>query len=311
MPLYEYEDLKTGERVELCRAVERRDEVPPNLRRITVPKRLGVLMGALSDSDVDRAAPRAFRQLEDTMNAKDIARQTGFSIDQIRRAWAMCIAWLLLAMGTQAADISAGYVFADNEKNITAAKLNAVAGSAVINPAFITSKTAASSVAAADLLLIYSQSGLGLRRATLADLFYTNTALFTTQTAYTAPDYYDLLLLYSATNGGYRTVKANRLFPLGLPENLPALASPTNNPTFVVWDGGTNLAYKTVSLTNLPSLLTPTNLLTVTYATNGEVLTVWDQTNAAAKRLLLADVPKFCQTNWWSNAEHQLTNLGG
>lgn len=88
MPLYEYEDLANGGTVELCRPVAGRDDVPGHLRRITVPRRLGVLLGAVAESDADRAVPKAFRELEQTMPAREIARQTGFSVDHIKRVWA-------------------------------------------------------------------------------------------------------------------------------------------------------------------------------------------------------------------------------
>jgi hypothetical protein len=57
------------------------------------------------------------------------------------------------------ADIVTSRIFADGEKNITATKLNDIVGSSVIQPAFVSSKPVASSVAPADNLLILNAGG--------------------------------------------------------------------------------------------------------------------------------------------------------
>jgi hypothetical protein len=56
-------------------------------------------------------------------------------------------------------DIVTSRTFADGEKNITAAKLNDIVGSSVIQPAFVSSKPATSTVAPTDNLLVLQAAG--------------------------------------------------------------------------------------------------------------------------------------------------------
>jgi hypothetical protein len=92
MPIYQYRDTKTGRTVEFQRAVAERDAVDAGLVRITVPERV-VCFGLSSDkpepgSAVD-AVPRAFRQLEQTMPAREIVKESGFSVETVKRVWGM------------------------------------------------------------------------------------------------------------------------------------------------------------------------------------------------------------------------------
>lgn len=66
-------DAKAGRMVELKRA--------PGVHG---PPLLGT---AKDPGAADQAVPRAFRQLEDSRNARDIAREAGFSVDTIKRTW--------------------------------------------------------------------------------------------------------------------------------------------------------------------------------------------------------------------------------
>jgi hypothetical protein len=89
MPLYDYEDVGTGEITTLCRPVRLRDDCPPNLKRVI--SRVGrprVGRGGLPDpSHADQAVPRALRQLEQTMPSSEVERQTGFSAREMKRIW--------------------------------------------------------------------------------------------------------------------------------------------------------------------------------------------------------------------------------
>lgn len=91
MPLYEYENLKTGRLVELSRPMRLRDDCPPNLKRVV--SRTGrprMSKGGLPDpSTADQAVPRALRQLENTMPTSEVTRQTGFSAKTLKRVWNM------------------------------------------------------------------------------------------------------------------------------------------------------------------------------------------------------------------------------
>jgi hypothetical protein len=91
MPLYEYDDLNTGRRVELVLPVNRRDNAGPNLRRVTCPQRVCVTPGAIADPhSADGMMPRAFKDLESSgVSAREIERQSGFSREQIKRIWSM------------------------------------------------------------------------------------------------------------------------------------------------------------------------------------------------------------------------------
>lgn len=89
MPLYEYEDVKTGQRVELWRHVDDRDRVDKGLRRvIPLATGRGLFTGRAKDpTSADVAVPRAFRELEQTMPREQIERQSGFSVGQIKKVW--------------------------------------------------------------------------------------------------------------------------------------------------------------------------------------------------------------------------------
>lgn len=92
MPIYQYRNLHTGKLEDHWRTVAQRDAVPPGLVRITVPQRVGIF-GTSSDPIDEQSAeyevPRAYRQLEAKMPAREILKEGGFSVDQVREAWRM------------------------------------------------------------------------------------------------------------------------------------------------------------------------------------------------------------------------------
>jgi len=85
MPRYLYENRRTGRTVELFRRIEERDATGPDLRRLVAAPR--VMRGAQDPTVADMAVPRAFRELEQTMPASEIARNTGFSVAKLKRVW--------------------------------------------------------------------------------------------------------------------------------------------------------------------------------------------------------------------------------
>lgn len=89
MPIYEYEDKRTGRRCELARPMRFRDDCPPNLRRVVgCVSRPRIGRAGLADpSTADVAVPRALKQLEQTMTTSELARQTGFSVKEMKRIW--------------------------------------------------------------------------------------------------------------------------------------------------------------------------------------------------------------------------------
>lgn len=92
MPVYQYTDKRTGKLVELYRTVELRDNVSANLVRVTVPTRIGIAGTSSSPLDPATAAvqvPNAYKQMEEKVPAHEIVRESGFSIDQVKRIWGM------------------------------------------------------------------------------------------------------------------------------------------------------------------------------------------------------------------------------
>lgn len=89
MPIYEFEDVRTGERVELFRTVARRDEVPKGLRRVISLTGRGPFTGqAIDPSSAAAAVPRAFRQVElSGIPREKIERDSGFSVRDIKNTW--------------------------------------------------------------------------------------------------------------------------------------------------------------------------------------------------------------------------------
>jgi hypothetical protein len=89
MPVYQYHDLRTGLIVERVSTVRNRDKVPQYLRRKTVPQTIDVVGGRTDPTSADGSVPKAFKKLEEKKHHRDIARETGFTTDQIKRIWAI------------------------------------------------------------------------------------------------------------------------------------------------------------------------------------------------------------------------------
>lgn len=89
MPLYQYQHEGTGRLLELIQPVAQRDQCPKGYFRIRVPQRVGVIQGILDPQTPDAAIPRALKDLEQTVNHRDIARQSGFTTRQLREIWAI------------------------------------------------------------------------------------------------------------------------------------------------------------------------------------------------------------------------------
>ena len=87
MPQYLYQNRRTGRTVELFRTIEARDTVPDNLQRVFMAPGIRRSGGTPDPSSADEAVPRAFRQLEDTLPASEIARQSGFTVNKIKDVW--------------------------------------------------------------------------------------------------------------------------------------------------------------------------------------------------------------------------------
>lgn len=87
MPIYVYEDMYTGERVEALQTVDDRDCMPNRYRRL-MPERIGVIKGIKDPRGAERSVPRALRDLElQGKNARHIAKEAGHSVDDLKQVW--------------------------------------------------------------------------------------------------------------------------------------------------------------------------------------------------------------------------------
>lgn len=89
MPMYAYRNTRTGETVELFRHVAERHNVPKHLKLVIVRGHGGVACGRLDPTSAEASIPRSLRQLEEKMPVAEIERQSGFSINHLKRVWGM------------------------------------------------------------------------------------------------------------------------------------------------------------------------------------------------------------------------------
>lgn len=92
MPIYEYEDRVTGERVEQFAprplSLRERYNCPPNLMPvISLPGRPKIGEGVPDPADANQSIPRAFRETEQKLGTAETCRLSGFTAKQIKRAW--------------------------------------------------------------------------------------------------------------------------------------------------------------------------------------------------------------------------------
>lgn len=91
MPLYQYQDTRTGRVRELWRPMRLRDRVPAHLQRVMVAPALNVRgqqgLANLPEIDAKADALRGFKQVEETHGAGYIERTLGMSTNQIKDVW--------------------------------------------------------------------------------------------------------------------------------------------------------------------------------------------------------------------------------
>jgi hypothetical protein len=91
MPVYEYIDERTGRTVIRVSKVSERDCVPPNLKRVRVPRSVvfgGSRLGEEQDPcHVYQAGKKGLREIEIAMGTSETVRKVGFSRDHLRRVW--------------------------------------------------------------------------------------------------------------------------------------------------------------------------------------------------------------------------------
>ena len=202
-------------------------------------------------------------------------------------ALAICIFAFLFLQFCNAADITKGYAFSPGEQNVTHTKLNNLVDAAVINTAFFTDKSADTTPADADLVLIYSAADVGFRKITLGALIFGNAGLITDQTEKAAPVAADYLLIYDVAGTALKKATIGNMISNSIAATPAVSGVPSTTGSILIQHGGTNgtvtvanlaRAIFTVPFTNLPALSDPTN---------GDALLVFDRSANANRHINL------------------------
>lgn len=81
MPIYEFQEVETGQTVELFRPVSKRDE-PVVLKRKPVPSRLGVVAGGTPEPTMSQKLKGAYYRLEQDNGTRF---QSGFKANTLKK----------------------------------------------------------------------------------------------------------------------------------------------------------------------------------------------------------------------------------
>ena len=242
------------------------------------------------------AVPRAFKELEQTQSASSIARESQFSVKQIKKIWNMlAMLTALLAWPALAGDLTRSITFSDGQR-ITAAQLHSLIDGASIGATFLTGKNLNSTVETADYVMVYDTSAGVFTKMTLSTLLMANTGLITTQADDPNPAYNDYVLTYDASASSFAKVSiTNLLYNTNLIAVLPSITNLTQSATMWVRHSGTNAQ---IEVTNLWLRFTYraafTNLAEHTAPTNTDRLLMWDSVAG---------------TNKWTSLSGLFTNL--
>jgi len=88
MPMYEYLNARTGEREERFLPVDRRDDVPPHLRRVpSAPGAAGAPAAEPSLEENARAGLARLQEREGARGMRDFERQCGMPMREIEATW--------------------------------------------------------------------------------------------------------------------------------------------------------------------------------------------------------------------------------
>ena len=262
----------------------------------------------------EKAVPKAFRDLEQKHGASKIAKEAGFSINQIKRIWNM-LALLtgLLATTATAGDLTRSITFSDGQR-ITAAQLHTLVDGASVNATFLTGKNLNSTVDTADYVLVYDTSAGTFTKMTLSTLVMANTGLITTQTDDPNPAYNDYVLTYDASASSFAKVSiTNLLYNTNLIAVLPSITTLGADARIWVRDSGTNAAIQVTNLwANFLYRAAITNLLTLTSPTNDDRFLVWDSDALTNKTVTLSGLfTNLTATTTNGNSDYYLTITNG
>ncbi len=303
MPLYEYENPVTGERVEEVRPVEQRDNAPKGFRRVTIPRRVYAHRGCPDLKDVDYATPLAFKDMERKgVSTREMEMAAGMSTEKIKQTFKSEInrLWVILALLTlfwlvgpvRGADITPGYTFVSGE-TVTHTKLNNAA-SGSIGTSFFTGQTANTAPTNTAVVLIYDPVAAAFRKSTLSQAFFDSVHLIGQRTTNTATTD-DWILFYDTTGGlNYRSSVQGLLVPLFTSQTLTTNVAQSNQ--VLLTDGSTFFRTGISNLvTNVqPAMIVLTNAPAHTNLTNADGWLVWDSVTGTNK--FLTAVGAF--TNW-------------
>jgi len=210
---------------------------------------------------------------------------------------------VLCCLPLGAADLVTGYSFSSGEQNVTHTKLNNAVNNATISTAFYTDKSATSTIADADLFLIYSASGLAFRKITAANALTSNRGIITNQVADATPDDDDLMLTYDVSAEALKqaTLRAAFFENAHLINNRTNWNTPAGDNFYLGYDGAWNKTARSNLWYQFWNYHTShfTNLAAHTAPTNADSLVVWSSASGTNRQLPLV--------NLYSNATYQTT----
>jgi hypothetical protein len=202
---------------------------------------------------------------------------------------------------TCAADISRGQSFSDGQR-ITASQLQNLVDNATIVPGFYTTKPVNSSLAGADIVLIYSPSLAAYRQITANSFLYQNPVIITGQTEKSTVATNDYLLLYDAAAGVLKKLAVGTLDVGGtnVIVGQPTIYS-NLNANAVIWvvnngtNGSTTISNALLGFNYMAaSTVSPFALLAEHAApTNADQLLIWSSVNSSNRFVTLSGL----QTN--------------
>ena len=87
MPIYEYQNERTGTFEEMFRPIKMRDKVARHLRRVMSRTSYRIGEGKPDPTSADVAAPRGLKEMENQMGTSRLEHELGMSTKQLRKIW--------------------------------------------------------------------------------------------------------------------------------------------------------------------------------------------------------------------------------
>lgn len=254
----------------------------------------GMNTNAPSERDPDRTVPKAFKSLSGN-DVKKFVRESGFSVDHVKRVWNMiALGTLFLVLpAARGADINRGYAFTATDR-VTSTKLNNLVDLATINATFFSDKASSAPVSSDNFM--FWRSGV-LYRTPFSSMTLNHPALITGQVEDTTPALDDYLLTYDTSAAGLKKSQlVSTIFT-----NAALIASRTLNSApsvttdwVLVWNSGTG-AFTRVNRTNyvrdMFSIVKWTNLTAMAVSDpDANTWPIWDAAVAENKQVSLSGI---------------------